>query len=365
MKFTCIKDNLEKGLFVVGNISGKNVSLPVLNNILIEAATEGITLSATNLEVGIKTKVRGKVEQGGKVTIPARLISEYVHLIKGETVDMELDGTILRMKSGKNKTKVNTLPADEYPLIPFPSSGEEGKVKVGELKDALQSIIFSVSRDEVRQELTGVLFTFTTDTLILAATDSYRLAEKRISFQNISFQERSVIVPARVLHEIIRSAPEGDASIVFSEDQFLVSVEGVHFVSRLIEGNYPDYTQIIPKQTEVSLQVEQDHFLDALKVAGLFTRSGVNDITLTFYPQKKIMEVVTSNSQVGENVTNIDIDPKKGEGRVVFNWRYLMEGLQAIKTDKVIFEIAPQGGPGVLRPVGDNSYLYLVMPIKQ
>ena len=367
MKFTCTTENLKKGLAVVSGIAGKNVTLPVLNNILLEAQSGELKLSSTNLEIGIRVLVRGKIEQGGAVTVPAKLFSDYVGLLRENTVTVSLDAGTLHVESGVHTTSIRTLPAEDYPLIPLPAAKEDLEVDAQVFRKAVIDVLFAASHDDMRPELSGVLFSFQDGRLVMASTDSYRLAEKVLELDTKGFAGKNVILPLKMLHEMVRVLDQGDerARLILGDNQVLLGVGGVVVVSRLIEGVFPDYKQIIPTQTLCRAVFDREALVSVVRVASLFTKTGINDVLMQFQVEGGGVLVSTTNTQLGENTAQIDAELSGESVSVLFNWRYLLDGLTAITTKKISFEISSESGPGMLRPDKDTTYLYLIMPIKQ
>src|SRR5688572_26573296 len=263
MKFSCTQENLNQGLAVVSHIASKNVNLPILGNVLIKGDDKVLRFSSTNLEIAIKCVVRGKIEEQGEFTVPSRLFSDYVSLLPKDRVDVELDGNALTVACGTYQTKLNGIAASEFPLIPTIEGQQKFAVKVNDFRRAVSQVLFAVAPNESRPEISGVLFKFMPEgtgglELVLAATDSYRLAEKVVAVNeghSTAIKEPvNVIVPSRTVAEIIRilgvfkdslENPE-ELEIHIGENQILFAYDTVELISRTIEGKYPDYRQLIP-----------------------------------------------------------------------------------------------------------------------
>lgn len=363
MKFTCTQENLNRGLQAVGRVASRNVTLPVLNNVLIQASTGGVRLAATNLEVGVSCTIRGKVEIAGAFTANARLLADYVALLPKDRVEVALEGKTLKLTAPNAKTTMRGVPAEEFPLIPPVSRARLLRLPSPELKVAAQRVLFAAASDEARPEISGVLFTCDGQTLTLAATDSYRLAEQHLTLGQAG-PELKAILPHRALQELLRVLGDGPVEIAFDENQVLFATDDLELTSRLIEGQYPDYRQIIPTESAVTLQAARDELVAAIRQASLFGKQGVYDVTLAFDGQKTLA-VRAASAQAGEAEATLPVHGKGEPVTIVFNHRYLLDGLTSFSTDAVTLGLGTPASPGVLRPKGDARGLYLIMPIRQ
>lgn len=366
MKIVCTQENLSTGLSVVSHVASKNISLSILNNVLLRAENGVLTLMTTNLEIGVVTHIRGKVEREGAITVQAKTLSDYVALLPHENVELELEGQTLHVRSKKAKTSMKGVEAAEFPLIPEVESTREIELSAAMLKDALTSVAFAVAYDETRPEISGVYMKFSGSLLILAATDSYRLAERTITLDK-EVEEYRVIIPMRTAQELIRIL--GDAGepiqIRSNDNQIVFSIGGIILTSRIIEGQYPDYQQIIPQEHHTRATVNTQAFINTVKQASLFCKPGSNDIQLVFDNVKGNITVSAANMQVGQSEARQEA-AVEGEGNdIIFNHRFLQEGLQNIDTEECVIELNTNSSPGLLRPKGAEGYLYIIMPIKQ
>lgn len=366
MKFFVTQENLLHGLSILGRPPVRYAGLPILQNILISAEENGITLMTTNLEIGIKTKIRGKVEKNGSFTLDSRILGEYISYLPKETIEINLIGDEVEVKTPKTQTRIKGLSSDEFPILPEIAESFEIEVKTEEFKKALSQILFAAAHDATRVELTGILFSFFPSRLTLAATDSYRLAEKHISIQaKKETFEKNIIVPARSVIEMNRILFGETTKLFVSDNQIALKTEDTEFVSRLIDGNYPDYRQLIPERRNTKIITDRADFILAVKSTSLFCRSGMNDVHLAFHPEKKSFFVTAINSQIGENISEVDANISGDENEIVLNYKYLLDGLSIIGTEEVIFELIDKNNVGLLRPKDQSDYLYLIMPIRQ
>jgi len=377
MKISSLQENLKNGLQITGHISGKNINLPILNNVMIEARDGEIKLIATDLEIGVVCQIRGKIEKEGSYTVDSKIISDYISLLPNKKVDIEKKENDLHIKSENYKTSIKGLSAEDYPLIPVVEKNGCYKVKIDEFKKALSQVIFAVSNSETRIELTGVLFKFNKEELILASTDSYRLAEKKIKIKTEGKveEEKNIIVPSKTLQEVTRilsivrneSFEEngGEISFYVSDNQILIIMGNTELISRLVEGFFPDYGQIIPQKHETTIIINRLELIRAIKAASIFSKSGSNDINLDF-PLGKNQVIISSTSvQAGENMTELEAIVNGVDNGIVVNFKYLLDGANAIDSEKIRIEITNSNTPCVIKGENDKNYLYIVMPIKQ
>jgi len=370
MKFTCVKDNLIKGVNIVARTAGKNISLPILNNILIIAENEGVNLSATNLEIGIKIKIRGKIEEPGKITVPAKTIAGFVGYLPEEKIEFEWlkNSTEIKIFSGQWETKIKTQSAEEYPLIPEVAKENTLKLKIKQLKELLSETIFAAVTNESRPELSGGYFKILNSELTLAATDSYRLAEKKTILSEEYKNKSHFIVPIKTLQELEKilaeSADEEHIDIFWEENQILFTTSTMELNSRLINSEYPDYTQIIPIKHTTKVVFDKNQVINAVKASSLFVKTGIYDVAFEFKKPGK-MFIKAANSQLGENQALVDCEIIGEENNIVFNYHYILDGLLKLTSERVVLEMMSSNNPAVLKADKKDNYLYLIMPIRQ
>lgn len=367
MKLICTQENFNRGLEIVSRVASKNVTLPILNNVLLKAEKGTLKLITTNLELGITCLVRSKVEKEGSFTVRARIINDLVSLLGNEKINLEVVGDSLELQAANNRTKIKGLSAEEFPLIPEIPKKNGYSCQAKDFRLALAEIIFAVAVDESRPEISGVFMGFKDNKLTLASTDSYRLAEKTIKLEKGQGGEKSIIVPVRTLQELLRILTEetSEIEIYFTENQILFCWDEVNLVSRLIEGQYPDYQQIIPKDSKTKAIIRTEEFIKLIKGTSLFCKPGINDLSLSFEPSSGKIILSAVNNQLGENVSEADAKLTGEPNKIVFNYRYLLDGLINMKAAEVSLEIVNDNNPGLLKPVGEETYLYIIMPIKQ
>lgn len=372
MKFSCTQENINHGLQLVSHIASKNVNLPILHNVLIEAKEDGVYMAATNLEMGMRVRIRGKVEETGSFTVPAHIFTNYVNLLTAERVDIFLEGNELFVSAGSQKTKIKGEKAEEFPLIPDVSGDGAIRIASQDCKEIMKQALMATSNDDSRPELTGVFFSVSGKELTVASTDSYRLVHAVKDLLEASSSPHSCIIPGTSISELIRVLPDDDTElkIVTSDSQVKFETEQFMLTSRLIEGAFPDYQQIIPKEEHTTVIVDRETLVKAIKASSLFSKSGIHDINMHFSPEKKEITLTTVNNQVGENVTNVQAEITGDENNTVMNFRYVLDGLSHIRSAKVRGSFVDSNTPGVFRAVdadqqSRDTFVYIVMPIKQ
>lgn len=363
MKLICTKENLKKGLFVVSRIVGSGNPLQVLNNILIKTDQGRIKLSSTNLEIGVNTWLNGKVEEEGALTVPARIINEYINNLPTDKVTLQNKDTTLEIESENYQTTLKGLPSEDFPLIPQVEDDAFAKIDSQELKDVLSETVWAAALNETQPEISGIFMAFEDDKLRVAATDRYRLAERTAVLKEPARGNKEVIIPARTVSELYKvlTVGQGDVEIYFSESQVLFKFDNTELISRLIDGQYPDYKQIIPKDFKSEAEMEREEFLHALKAASLFAPDS-NNVTVQINTDG--VTVTASSVAAGENTTKIKANVTGGENTAVFNYRYLLDCLNNLTEPLVRFKMINDASPASLVPVKRDNYTYIVMPIK-
>jgi DNA polymerase-3 subunit beta len=376
MKITVIQKNFKQGVFVTSSITGKNTNLPILNNLMISAQNGLIKLMATDLEIGISAQIRGKIEEEGLITLDAKLLSNYINLLANKKIDFSTVDNNITFDCENYKTKIKGESADDYPLIPELDKNNYYCVKISDLKKAIASVVFSVMFNENRLALSGVLFDFSDNKLTLAGTDSYRLAERVIDITvNITEEEKNkkVIVPIKTLQELLRII-SGDYSdnkevdelrVSLNDNQIAFSFDVVEIVSRLIDEQYPDYHQIVPSEFKTKCIVDRHEFIRAVKAGALFSKTGINDVNLDFSAEKNSLVISAASGQSGENIVTLEAKVEGVDNNTILNFKYLIDGLNNIDSDLVRLELIDGVAPCMLRPLEDDSYYYIIMPIKK
>lgn len=374
MKLQILQENFRKGLAIVERVSSKSLSLPILNNILISAEKNFLNLAATDLEVGINWWVLTKIEKEGKITIPAKLLSGFVNLLPNKKINLKTEKEDLFIEYENYKTQIKGVSADEFPIIPKITDGESVSLDAELFFKGISQIVDIPVLSTTRPEISGIYLLFKKNLITMVATDSFRLGEKKIPVKsdfNLK-KEYSFIIPQRGIKEAMNifSEKRGDIKIYFSPNQIMFesSMEEtkhpeIQLISRLVEGEYPNYQEIIPLKFTTKIITDKNEFLNQIKTASLFSGK-TNEIKIKISSSKKEIEISSQSSDVGQHQSTIPAEIKGEAVEVAFNHRFLLDGLANIKSSEIIFELNGDSGPGLIKPVGDDTYLYVVMPIK-
>lgn len=367
MKIICTQENLKKGLGIASRVSSGSTTLPVLNNILIKTNEGMLKLSSTNLEIGINTLVRCKVEEEGGVSVPAKTLVDLINnLPNNDKINLTLDqNNQLLIQTDNYETKIKGLSLDEFPLIPQIEEENIIEIPVKDLKQAISQVVFAAAYSETQPEMSGILFSIEDGVLKLVATDRYRLAEKAIKIVNTTGINKSIIIPSRAVQELnkILGVSENDTVKLFiAQNQIMFKTDNTEIISRLIDGQYPDYKQIIPQSFNTEITVKTSDLSAAMKTAGIFTHIG-NNVSLE-YQEPNVLIVNSSSGELGESNVNIPCSVSGQGGKIIFNHKYILDCLSSISTESVIFKIINDVSPAVLQSNELPGYLYLVMPIK-
>lgn len=372
MKVEILKENLKNGLQVVEKVVGKNMSLPILDNVLIEAEDSFLCLSSTDLETAIKMWILTKVVKKGKAVVPAKFLSSFVSLLPNEKILLEGQKQGLHVECKNFKNQVQGFNPEEFPIIPEFRNAEYIEIDNQKFCQGLSQIVDIPSPSQSRPEISGIYFAFQKNTVKMAATDSFRLAEKIIILEKPVEKGFSFILPQKPSREIINilGAKEGKIKIYCSVNQVMFeapmrdsSKPQAQIISRLIEGEYPNYEEIIPKKFKTQIGLKKDEFLGQIKTASLFSGK-LNEVKIKTNLQKKEVEVFAQDPDVGQSQSTLSAEIEGEEMEVNFNHKFLSDGLQNIRSSEVDFGLSKEDGACILRPVGDASYIYVVMPIK-
>lgn len=359
----CTKKNLNTGLTITSRVISSGNTLPILNNILLKTEEGRLKISSTNLEMAINTWVGGKIEEEGEITVPARLISDYINNLFAEKITISSKNQTLSLEAEKAETHIKGLSSDEFPLIPQIKEQGYAKTDAKALAQTIREVTFSAAYSETQPEISGILFSFEGKSLTIAATDRYRLAEGRVELTESVEVPRQIIVPARTINELPKVITSGVVEIFLSEGQTCFKSTDIELTSRLIEGQYPDYKQIIPTNFATEAEVERIGLIQSLKAASLFASEN-NNITLDFNPQNKQIVIKSQSAQVGDSEIRVDSTIRGEKNNIVFNYRYLLECLSNLTDEKVTIKLINSSSPAEIVPSGRDNYLYIVMPIK-
>lgn len=387
MKIIILKEKLLKGLSFLTRISSKNITLPILNNILIESEKNFLTTTVTDLEVAIKHWAFAKTEKQGKVAVASDVFFNTTRFLPDKKpIIITSDGDNMVIESDNFKTKINGLPVNDFPVIPVVKKDVFFTISATSFCSALSCVCENASLSNIRPEISGVFVSINNKEAKVVATDSFRLGEKTISFTkplNLK-KEYSFILPQKTVKEIIsifsdqnkERETEKQLNIYIDSNQVLIeslmeeekknSIPEIHIVSRLVEGEYPEYKEIIPQKHDTQVVVNKDAFLSQIKVASLFSGK-TNEVKIKIDPKKESINIFSQNPDLGEHNSSSVAKIKGSAQEVSFNAKFLLDGLLKIKSPDVVFEITKKNndfGPGVLRPLNDSNYIYVLMPLK-
>lgn len=374
MRVTVLQENLARGLSIVSRAVSPRSTLPVLSNILIATDEGRLRLSATNLELGITCWAAARIDEEGSTTVPARTLGDLVNTLPGDQVQLTLDvkSQNLHVKGGTSNNDIKCIDAQEFPPMPVPEMDGAIQLNVVDFKEMIQQVAFAASTDEARPVLMGVLVHVDKDKVTMAAADGFRLSVRRALLSNPAQQPLNVIIPARALNELARVATDGEEPIYMvvpkNRGQVIFRVKDVEVVSQLIDGTFPDYQQIIPRSYKSRTLVSTSSLLKACKQAEIFAREGSNVARLDIKQSKGEMqpsevEISAISEETGKNETIVEATVDGGSLLIAFNVKFLREALEVIKTPNVALETSAANAPGVVRPVGDDNFLHVIMPM--
>lgn len=367
MKFTCQQKDLNFALDVVSRAITPNNTLPVLNNILIKTSGKKVLFSATNLEIAVSFFLTADVSNEGSITIPAKLITSYVNLLEEGKIELKTEeGFVLYIKAKNSETRIKGISADEFPIIPTVEKEQTFVVSSKTLTEAIEETVFSTATTPTRPVLSGVYLCVEKDTLKMVATDSYRLAEKKIKLEKKTEKSIECIIPARTLLELGRilsvKYEQEPVEVQTSKNQILFMVDGIELTSRLIEGKFPDYEKIIPRAARTKLEVPSDKLSIATKRVSLFARENNNNIKLTATNDGRLL-ISTDETRVGEEKAEVEIKITGENNKIAVNSQYLLDALNHID-EKATIELDEKLTPVVIRPFKHEDLLYIIMPLK-
>ncbi|HOW13029.1 MAG TPA: DNA polymerase III subunit beta [Candidatus Pacearchaeota archaeon] len=374
MKLTILQEKLKEGLNIVEKISLKSLTLPILNNILISAEKNFLNLSSTDLEIGINWWSLSKIEEEGKITIPSKLFSNFINLLPNKKINIKTKNNDILIECENYFTQIKGLSSDEFPIIPNVKKNEFISLKSSIFCQSLSQIVDIPLLSNSRPEISGIYFLFQKNTITMASTDSFRLGEKKIIFKNEQklTNNYSLILPQKTAKEIINifNTKDKDLNIYLSSNQIMfetlmteTNYPEIQVVSKLIEGEYPDYKEIIPLKYNTQIILNKDEFLNRLRISGLFTGK-TNEVKIKTNLNKNELEIFNQNKDIGEYNSKLPVKIMGENIEVCFNYKFLIDGISNIKSSEIILELNGDDGPAILKPVGDDTYIYVVMPIK-
>lgn len=362
MKLQVTQENLNRALGSVARVANSRGTLPILSNVLIKTSNNRLSLSATNLDIAITHYIGAKVSEEGSITVPARLMQDFVSSLPEGVISLELEETKLHVTTDQYKSVVNGIMADDFPVMPAISAGKSWTLNGSTLKKGLQQVVFAASSDETRPVLTGVLLITKDGKLNMAATDSYRLAEKNLGKNK---EEVQLLIPASAMQDLLRVLGDSVDEVKVTHDdlQILFQVGDVELVTRLVEGKYPDYHKLIPEKFATTATLKRADFVNVTKVSSLFARESAGSVTIEVDDGSGQLSIRSVASQLGENTATA---PAKvvGKGSITLNSRYLLDGLNAFSSEEVTLGFNGKLEPTLLSDPINGDYRHVIMPLK-
>jgi len=373
MKLSCLQENLNRGLGVVGRAVATRTTLPITNNVLLATDQSRLKLVATNLEMAISCWIGAKVEEEGAITVPARLLTEFISSLPSDKVDISLSPKTktLGLKCARFEARISGVDAKDFPPIPKIEEGITTKVEVEALRQGISQVVFAAASEESRPVLTGVDAQFEGNLLTLAAADGFRLAVYKLPIAVPVSEKSEVIIPARTLAELNRLMTDQEEAVEITinpnKSQALFRLKNIELVSQLVQGTFPNYAQLVPQSYTTRAVVDVAEFLRATKTASIFARDGSGIVRLVIAPGGELtpgkMTVSARSEEVGDDVGEIDAIVEGEEAKIAFNGKYLTDVLGVLGEAQVALETTNPSSPGVIRPVGVDNYIHVVMPM--
>lgn len=358
-----VLEKFKSALSKVERVVSARSTLPILNNVLIKASKNGVELIATDLEIGVKFALGGKVEKEGSITVPGRTLINLINSLNGDTVSLKSNNNVLEITCINSKASINGTPADDYPVIPEVEGGKIVKFKSELFRDMLSGVEFSASHEESRPILTGVYLISGKDSISMVATDSYRLSEVVVKEKLV--EDFATVIPVRTLQEVKRMLDGTETfELRVGDNQVMFIFENATLVSRIIEGEYPNYKQIIPTHSTTKVELDVSALADTLKTANIFSAESSNSVKLEI-KSEGIVEITSGSSQLGSFSSKLNAVVTGEASEISFNAKYVLDGLNSFTTPKCTFEMSGRTAPGVFKPAHTDGQVYIVMPLKQ
>jgi DNA polymerase-3 subunit beta len=374
MRISCLQENLARGLNIVSRaVAPRTATLPVLTHVLLATDNGRLKIAATNLELGVSCWIGAKIEDEGAITVPARTFSDLVALLPADKVDLDLNirTQSLRVQAGKTDNNIKGIDAQEFPIIPTFNAGAAAFVDPAVLKKMIAQVQFAAATDESRPTLTGVLTKLDGDTITMAATDGFRLSVRSGKLKEPVSEARTILIPAKALAEVARVMGDQEepvaVSVTPSHGQVLFHMSNVDVVAQLIDQKFPDYDPIIPKKHDTRTVMNTADMLKACRQAGIFARDSLDTVRIAIKPGEELepgkVTVTARADETGDNQSELEATVNGDGLEIGFNVKYLIDALAAVDTPQIALETTAPQRPGVIRALGDESFLHLVMPM--
>ena len=365
MELTVTQENFSRSLSAVGRVASTKTQLPILSNILLRTDGNRLLIAATNLEIATTQYIGAKIAKPGAITVPARLISEFVSSLPKGSIELKVVGENIHITSGKYHSIINGVIADDFPELPTINENDSVTYSINteEFKQAVSQTVITASSDSTRPVLTGVYWHSHEGWIFLAATDGYRLSERRLVETK---SEVAAIIPTQTLQEVLRTITDDidTIDVLFDESQVRFRINDAEVISRLVDGNFPDYRQLIPAQSDITAIMNKQDFTRVTKISGLFARESGGSVTVTVDSDAKTVSLHSIASELGENTSELDAQVD-GDGQVTLNSRYLSEGLSVIDATEISFSFSGKLSPCIIKSTKDGTnYYHVIMPLK-
>lgn len=365
MKLECSIEKIKNAISQVERITGKNLTLPILSSVLLIASGKSLKLRSTNLSLGIEIEIPAKVEKEGLLAVSGLVLNAiFSNISQNENIYLEEQNGNLLIKTKKSQIKLKGTPSEDFPTIPM-VTGSSFEIEAKKLVDGIKAVYYSSFTSDIKPEISSVFIYTNEDSLVFVSTDSFRLAEKKIKVRDIE-EILGILIPFKNVSEILKVFGEfqGLIKVCFNKNQISFSSDGIYLTSRIIDGIFPDYRQIIPKKSETEVVVLKQDLLNALKLSNIFSDK-FNQVNLKVSPKEKVFEISSINNDIGENKTNLDAVVHGESIELGFNYKYFLDCFQSITTDSVSIKFSGASRPIVISPVSDSSFTYLIMPMNR
>ncbi len=373
MQVSCLQENLRRGLGVVGRAVATRSPLPIMQNVLIQTDGSRLKLAATDAEIAITTWIGCQVEGEGGITAPARLLTDFVNSLPAERIDLEIgeSATGLALRCARVDANLNGIAADDFPPIPTTDEGVVGSIQASDLEKAITLVAFAAATEDSRPVLTGIKVEIEGDEATFAAADGFRLAVYKGKLAEPLSEDLGFIIPARALREISRLVAGRDETVEFtvsaSKNSALFRLSDTEIVTQLLQGAFPNYSQLIPQSFDTKATVKREYFSRAARTAAIFARDGSGILRLTVDgssdEERSKLTISAKAEEIGEHQEDVDASIEGNDAKIAFNSKYVIDVLDVLQSEDIALEVTSPSSPGVVRPVGDDRYVHVVMPM--
>jgi DNA polymerase III subunit beta len=376
MKFSCNQDTFAKYLNILSRVVNAKPGLPILNNVLFDVSKNKVAMTATDLEISLNCWIGAEVSQDGKTTIPAKQLSEFVNSIPSEQIDVSLDESIVNIETKNNVAKFNTISPEDYPVVPTVKSSEKPilRLKKEDLLLAVHRVVFSAAHDDIKPVLTGVLIEISKENISFVATDGLRLSRQVLDLSSGLDEDLKLLVPVKALEElakIVMDFTEDDDDeyveifYIKEKNQVLFRYNDIDLISRIIDGQFPEYRQIIPTGFQTSFEFKRAEFANSLKVVNIIARNiSGNKIEVDIQCKKGKVGLSAVQAEIGTNKSEFEIACGGEDLKIGFSGKFLSDILNNVGEEELVFEANTDVNPGVFKIKGDENFLHLVMPMR-